>query len=631
TSAQRGESSRSITSSSHEIAALTQQISEMNKNFLRMSQSNQQVNVVNPSYETCGGPHHYSECQAASSFTQGYVYAATGNYNVGERPQGALPSNTIPNPREYIKVITTRSGITLVGPSVPSPNSSSSSKEVERDPKTTMDQVHISSPGSTARMFKKLHFNISFAKALAQMLKYAKMLKDILTNKEKLLELANTPLNENCSVVLLKKLPEKLRDLGKFLIPCDFSELEECLALSDLGVSLNLMPLSVWKNLMLPKLTPTRMTLELANRSVAYQVGIAEDVFVQVGKFTFPADFVVIDYDIDPCVPLILGRPFLRTIRALVDVHGEKLTLRVGNEKLSFNVESTSKYPHKHGDGSINQIDIIETTCEDHFHEVLNFQKSIHPLSGSPTPSSNLVVASLSPSLTPFRDSDFLLEDTDTFLYLDDSIPPEIDNGIYDSEGDILFLEKLLNDDPIKDLPPKELKNEETKTTKSSIEEPPELELKDLRPHLEGIDPNFCTHTILMEDDFKPAVQQQRRVNPKIHEVVKAGVIKLLDAGLIYPISDIPWVSLVHVVPKKCGMTVVANGHKISKTGIKVDHAKVDVTAKLPPPTTVHLKTLKAQAQRSTHFGRRIQEKKDFYLKVQEVRHAFCEVRYTFL
>ncbi|GJV17774.1 reverse transcriptase domain-containing protein [Tanacetum coccineum] len=234
----------------------------------------------------------------------------------------------------------------------------------------------------------------------------------------------------SCSAVLLKKLPEKLGDPGKFLIPCDFSELEECMALADLGASINLMPLSVWKKLMLPELIPTRMTLELANRSVAYPAGIVEDVFVQVGKFTFLANFVVVDYDVDLRVPLILRRPFLRTAHALVDVYGEELTLRVGDEKLIFNVESTSKLPHKHVDESINQIDIIDTTCEDHFHKVLNVQKSIHPLSGSPTPSSYLVVASLSLSLTPFRDSDFLLEETDTFLALDDSIPPEIDNGI---------------------------------------------------------------------------------------------------------------------------------------------------------------------------------------------------------
>ncbi|GKG26594.1 hypothetical protein Tco_0402297, partial [Tanacetum coccineum] len=146
----------------------------------------------------------------------------------------------------------------------------------------------------------------------------------------------------------------------------------------------------------------------------------------------FHVDFVVVDYDVNPRVPLILGRPFLRTPRALVDVHGEELTLRVGDEKLIFNVERISKYPRKHGDESINKIDILDTTCEDYFHKVLNVHQSIHPLSDSPTPSEH-VVASLSPSPTPFGDSDFLLEETDAFLSLDDSIPPGIENGIYDS------------------------------------------------------------------------------------------------------------------------------------------------------------------------------------------------------
>ncbi|GKA71682.1 reverse transcriptase domain-containing protein [Tanacetum coccineum] len=564
TLAQRGKSSGSITSSSPEIAALTQQIAKMNKKYLRMCQSNQQVVMVNPSCETCGGPHHYSECQADGGFTQGDVYAATGNYNMGanqmttmekafnERPQGVLPSNTIPNPREDIKVITTRSGMTLGGPSVPPPPSFSSkepaliskSNEIpERNPHQPLIpyplrlnkdklqdkfdiQIH-----KFLQMFKKLHFNISFAEALAQMPKYAKMLKDLLSNKEKLLELANTPLNENCLAVLLKKLPEKVRDPGKFLIPYDFSELEDCMALADLGASINLMPLSVWKTLMLPELVPTRMTLKLANRSVAYPAGIVEDVFVQVGKFTFPVDFVVVDYDVDPRVPLIIGRPFLRTARALVDVYGEDLTLRVGDEKLIFNVESTLKYPHKHGD--------------------------------DPTPSSDPVVSSLSPSLTPFGDSDFLLEEIDALLSLDNSIPLEIGEGIFDPDGDILLLKKLLNNDSTKDLPPKELKNDEIKTTKSSIEEPPDLELKYLPPHLEYA---FLEGTsklpIIIAKNLREEEKDQlikRRVNPKIHEVIKAEVIKLLDTGLIYPISDSPWVSLVHVVPKKGGMTVVTN------------------------------------------------------------------------
>ncbi|GKA29241.1 reverse transcriptase domain-containing protein [Tanacetum coccineum] len=533
---------------------------------------------------------------------------------------GVLPSNTVPNPREVLKVITTRSGVTLVGPLVP-PHPLSSSKEVERDPESTTDQVErnphqppIPYPSrlnkeklqgkadiqihNFLQMFKKIYFNISFAKALAHMSKFAKMVKDLLSNKEKLLELANTPLNENYTGVLHKKLPEKLGDTGRFLIPCDFYGLESCMALVDLGASINLMPLSVWKTLSLPELTPTQMNLELATQTVVYPAGIAEDVFIQVGKFTFPADFVVVDYDVDPRVPLILGRPFLRTDHALVDVHGEELTLRVGDEKLVFNVESTSKYPRKHGDESIHKIDILDITCKDHFHEVLNVQKSINPLSGNPTPSSDHVVASLSPSLTPFGDSDFILEEIDTFLASDDLTSPDVDDGTFDIEGDICLIKTLLNNDISNDPPPPlpVFKINETEKIKTLIDDPPDLELKDLPSHLEytflegtsklpviiakdlrreekeqllnvlkshkhaiawkisdirGIDPNFYTHKILMEDEFKPAVQHQRRVNPKIHEVIKAEVIKLLDAGLIYPISDSPWVSPIHVVPKK--------------------------------------------------------------------------------
>nr|GEW67736.1 reverse transcriptase domain-containing protein [Tanacetum cinerariifolium] len=170
-------------------------------------------------------------------------------------------------------------------------------------------------------------------------------------------------------VVLLKKLPEKHRDHGIFLIPCDFQGLESCMVLADLDASTNLMPLSVWKKLYLPDHTPTRMTLELATRSIAYPARIAEDVFVQVGKFTFLADFVVVDYDVNPRIPLIFGRTFLRTARALVDVLGEEPILRDGDEKLIFHADNTSKHRHKHGNESINMINSIDITCEDHFLE----------------------------------------------------------------------------------------------------------------------------------------------------------------------------------------------------------------------------------------------------------------------
>ncbi|GJU67719.1 reverse transcriptase domain-containing protein [Tanacetum coccineum] len=424
--------------------------------------------------------------------------------------------------------------------------------------------------------------------------------------------MARTPLNEHCSAVILNKLPEKLGDPGKFLIPCDFPGMDECLALADLGASINLMPLSVWKKLSLPELTPTCMTLELADRSISQPIGIAEDVYVKVGKFQFPADFVVVDFDADPRVPLILGRSFLKTGRALIDVYEGELTLRVGKEAVTFNLDQTSRYSSNYDDNSVNRIDVIDMACEEYSQEVLGFSDVI--VSGNPTPYYDPIVSTSSSTLTPFGDSDFLLEEVDAFLALeDDPTSPEVDHSYYDSEGDILLLEAFLNDDP--SLPPptqgmylpeirKELKICEAKNDKSSIDEPPEVELKDLPPHLEyvflegndklpviiakdlsieekaalikvlkshkraiawklsdikGINPKFYTHTILMEEEYKPAVQHQRRVNLKIYDVMKKEVEKLLDAGLIYKISDSPWVSPVHCIPKKGGFTVVEN------------------------------------------------------------------------
>ncbi|GJV96142.1 reverse transcriptase domain-containing protein [Tanacetum coccineum] len=309
--------------------------------------------------------------------------------------------------------------------------------------------------------------------------------------------MARTPLNEHCSAVILNKLPKKLGDPGKFLIPCDFPGMDECLALADLGASINLMPLSMWKRLSLPVLTPTCMTLELADRSITEPIGIAEDVDVKENDHL------------------------------------------CWNE--AVNIQSRSNFSSR-------------------FSDVI--------ASGNPTPYYDPIISTSSPTLTPFGDSDFLLEEVDAFLALDDDpTSPEVDNSYYDLEGDILLLEAYLNDDPSP--PPnqgnylpeiqKELKVCEAKTDKSSIDEPPKVELKDLPPHLEydflegddklpvviakdlSMDEKAALIKILMEDDYKPAVQHQRRVNPKIHDVIKKEVEKLLDAGLIYPISDSPW------------------------------------------------------------------------------------------
>nr|GFB60698.1 reverse transcriptase domain-containing protein [Tanacetum cinerariifolium] len=261
-------------------------------------------------------------------------------------------------------------------------------------------------------IFKDMSFEISFTDALILMPKFASTLKALIGNKEKLGEMARTPMNEHCSAVILNKLPKKLGDPDKFLIPFEFPGMDECLALADLGASINLMPLSVRKELSLSKLTPTCMTLELADRSVSKLIGIAKDVKVKVGMFHFPADFVVVDFEPDPRVPIILGR-----------------------------------YSANYDQITVNKIDVTDEDCEEYSQEVLVF--SDVTASGSPTPSDDPIVFTISPTLTPFGGSNFLLfEEANTFLGLeDDPDSPEFDPSYYDPEGDILKLEAILNSD----------------------------------------------------------------------------------------------------------------------------------------------------------------------------------------
>ncbi|GJV99810.1 reverse transcriptase domain-containing protein [Tanacetum coccineum] len=426
-------------------------------------------------------------------------------------------------------------------PSIPYP----SRRNDERRREKANDQIE-----KFYKIFQDMSFEISFADALILMPKFASTLKALIGNKEKLSEMARTPLNEHCSAVILNKLPEKLGDPGKFLIPCDFPGMDECLALADLGASINLMPLSVWKKLSLPELTPTCMTLELADRSITQPIGIAEDVYLKVGKFKFPADFVVVDFDADPRVPLILGRSFLKTGRALIDVYEGELTLRVGKEAVTFNLDQTSRYSSNYDDMTANRIDVIEMACEEYSQEVLGFSDVI--ASGNPTPYYDPIVSTSSPTLTPFGDSDFLLEEVDVFLALEDDptspedLPPHLEYAFLEGDNKLpVIIAKYL-----------------------SVEEEAAL-IKVLKSHkraiawklfeIKGTNLEFYTHKILMEEDYKPAVQHQRWVNPKIHDVIKKEGEKLLDVGLIYLISDSPWVSPVHCVPKKCGFTVFEN------------------------------------------------------------------------
>ncbi|GJT41197.1 reverse transcriptase domain-containing protein [Tanacetum coccineum] len=485
-------------------------------------------------------------------------------------------------------------------------------------------------------IFRNLHFELSFADALLHMPKFAPMFRKLLNNKDKILELTKTPVNENCSAVILKTFPEKLGDPGRFLIPCDFPELDECLALADLGASINLMPLSVFEKLNLQRLTKTRMILELADRSTSTPTGIAEDVFVKVGTFYFPADFVI--------------------------------TLRHDDQTVTFKVGDTKNFSYNAIE-SVNKVDFIDIACEEYSQEILGFSEVL--TNGNSTPYFEPIVDTTSPTLTPFEGSDFILEEIEAELS-DTSYKSGIDDAECDPEKDILLLEAILNSEPLSPLPNhanyfpevrKELKICEAKTDETSIDEPPKVELKDLPPHLE--------YAFLEGDNKLPVI-----IAKDLSVWEKAALIKVLQShkrAIAWKLSDIKGYFQIPIRPKMirknnftcpsrnllltphalwlcnaqgtfqrcmrhfndmiekrwkllwilfgfCGSSFstclthlekmlkrcedtnlalnwekshfmvkegIVLGHKISKSGIEVDRAKIDVIAKLPHPTTV--------------------------------------------
>nr|GEV63470.1 reverse transcriptase domain-containing protein [Tanacetum cinerariifolium] len=467
---------------------LKAKMAEINKNLMRVLQVNQQVKAVTSNYETCSGPYSFSDCPATVGNTQN-VYAA-----------GAYQGNTVTNPKEDLKGITTRSGTAYQGPTIPT---TSSSPLVERETEATKDTVHPTNNGSTKDV------QPPFVPT-----------ESLILNSEPVTSLINVPVAFPVSASKPNQRPS---------IP-----MAECLALADLGASINLMPLSVWNNLSLLDLSHTCMTLELADRLISHPVRVAEDILVKVGTFHFPANFVVIDFDADPRVPLIVERSFLKTRRALIDVFEGELTLRVGKEAITFNLDQTLRYSANYNDMTANRIDVIDMACEEYSQEVLGFFDVI--ASGNPTLYYDLIVSTTSLTLTSFENSDFLLEEVDTFL--DDPTSPEVDQSYVDIEGDILLLEAFLNDDP--SLPPpnqgnylpqlrKELKIYEAKSDKSSIDKPPEVKLKDLPPHLE--------YAFLKGDDKLPVIiSKDLSVGEKTALIT---VLKSHKRAIAWKLSDI--------------------------------------------------------------------------------------------
>ncbi|GJR39063.1 reverse transcriptase domain-containing protein [Tanacetum coccineum] len=366
------------------------------------------------------------------------------------------------------------------------------------------------------------------------------------------------------------------------------------------------------------------MSVRLAGRSFQYPIGIAENMLVEVGKFTFPIDFVILKLEEDSKVPLILGRPFLHTADAVIRVKQKQLNLGVGTEQMTFSIDSAMKHSYSNDDTCFS-IDVIDEILEEYFDALLDEGSSIlHSIEGT---------------------------------ILEEKLFAEFDEFM------AMTIEENTESDSDKEEPPFEKITFNTDyKIKTSLEEPPsDLKLKQLPEHLEnvflkepsflpviissqlskqnknklisiltkhkqafawkttnipGICPSFCKHKIQLLENKKPVVQKQRRLNPNMQEVVKKEIVKLLDTGIIYPIADSPWVSPIHCVPKKGGITVVtykkdelvptrtvtgwrdANlvlnlekchfmvkegivvGHKVSGAGLEVDKAKIDQDAK---------------------------------------------------
>ncbi|XP_056169350.1 uncharacterized protein LOC130138655 [Syzygium oleosum] len=454
------------------FTAIAAQIEALNKKIDNMSVSG--MKIQNMTCDFCGGGHVNTECQ------------------------GSLPSNTEKNPIENVKAITLGSGKQVGEEDTKQEISRDKEEEVKKQPNEIgKSKLFLDNPkpyvppvpfpqrlqqhkidkqfSKFLDVFKKLHINIPFADALAQMPSYAKFLKEIFANKRKLEDYKTVKLNEECSAILQNKLPPKLKDPGSFTIPCTIGDSYFEKALCDLGASINLMPFSVFRKLGLGEVKATTVSLQLADRSIKYPRGIVEDVLVKVDKFIFPADFIVLDMEEDFEVPLILGRPFLATGRALIDVQQGKLILRVQDDLVSFNVFKAMKYPSN--DNSCFRVETVDKLVNNVFQENI------------------------------FKD------------------PLEA----------YLMEEKLLR---------------VLREHKGAIG----WKIADIK----GISSSICMHKILMEEQHKPTIQPQRRLNPKMQEVVKA------EEGIVL-------------------------GHKISRNGIEVDRAKVEVIAKLPPPTSVKL------------------------------------------
>ncbi|KAL9339086.1 hypothetical protein Peur_068101 [Populus x canadensis] len=508
-------------------------------------------------------------------------------------------------------------------------------------------------------LFKQVKVNIPLLDAIKQVPSYAKFLKDLCTIKRRLNVKERAFLTEHASAIIQFKTPPKYKDPGCPTISCIIGNHKIDQALLDLGASVNLIPYTVYEQLGLGEIKPTRITLQLADRSIKIPRGIVEDVLVQVDKFYFPVDFVVLDtapiQGSNAPIPVILGRPFLATSNALINCRNGVMKLSFGNMTVEMNIFNVSKQIGEHED--IREVDLIQTVCQEHFERewikdplertlihderfcsLECVDEEVRELETYLDPMPIMSIGEWTPSFEPLISPQVKVEASLVQPYKPERKP---------LPSDLKYA--FLGEDESYPI---------VISSKLSIEQEQDL-LRVVRKHkkaigwtitdLKGISPLLCTHRIYLEEEAKSVRQMQRRLNPNMKEVVRGEVLKLLDAGVIYPIANSKWVSPTQVVPKKSGVTVVKNennelvptriqtgwrmcidylygdsyelclmhlekvlerceesnlvlnwekchfmvthgivlGHIVSSKGIEVDKSKVEVIQKLPTPQTV--------------------------------------------
>ncbi|RDX96925.1 hypothetical protein CR513_20353, partial [Mucuna pruriens] len=440
-------------------------------------------------------------------------------------------------------------------------------------PSRTISARKPESDEELLKMFWKVEINIPLLDAIKQVPKYAKFLKEFCVHKRRKIEGSKEiggvgsalTKNEEFIASTSRALPQKCRDPGIFSVPCTIGDYTFADAMLDLRASINVMPASIYRCLNFGDLEPTRMIIQLENRSIVQPLGVLEDVLVQVNKVIFPADFYVLDMEEETSgkgSTLILGRPFLMTVKTKIDVHAKTLSMEFGDTLVQFNIFEAMKHPTE--DHSFFGIDLLDEIVEE-YSQLNSSSEDMEKFAGSADEINCLGVADEEADHEEVQDLPNSEDDHSDIVDLDFEVElSELLNQVCNQEHLEHTKEAAIKYaylDKEQQLP--------VIIANNLHQEQEDKLLEVLRQHkkamgwkladLPGINPSICMHRILMEEEIKPIRQQQRRLNPTLLDVVKKGVTKLLAAGIIYPISDSQWVSLVQVVPKKSGMTVARN------------------------------------------------------------------------